>query len=256
MRWFGIVFEKISQNYFAMKRFIFLLCGLSGLLLVNCSAPKNLLKLQPQSDKTSWFYGQEFTGDSVFGVIAKVAFDQIDRPWYTFDCEITNRSNMDYLVDPSLFFIVPFNGRNEQIGDTIYVQNPETKIMELDKNLAVNEARRKNQLGITLLAAGIDIATGIAVLSDDNPRNDNLRTDLLLPAIASGEANKFESINLNELRDTWRSSTLRKTTLEKGFTMHGKILAPIVENAAYIQLNIPVDNEIIRINFMQVQFAP
>lgn len=227
------------------------------LLLGSCATPKSILKLKPQSDQTSWFYGQEFTGDSVFGIIAKVAFDQIENPWYTFDVEITNRSNMDYLVDPAQMFIVPLNGEGRPLnGDTIYAVNPEEKIAEIDRSVSINEAQRKNQLGFTLLAAGIDIATGIAVLSDDNPRNDNLRTDLLPIALANGAANKFDAVDLNQLRDSWKTSTLRKTTLQKGFALHGKLLAQVCPDASYVQLNIPVDNELIRINFMQIRFIP
>lgn len=240
-----------------MKQLSFIISGLSILLLVSCSAPKNILKLKPQSEQTSWFYGQEFTGDSVYGIIAKVAFDEVDHPWYLFDVEISNRSNMSLLVDPAQFFCVPLNGKLEPFNsDTIYAVDPEAKIMELDRNLAYNAANQKNQLGLTLLAAGIDVATGIAVLSDDNPRNDNFRTDLFPATLAESQNNRFEAIDLNELRDTWKSTTLRKTTLEKGFAMHGKILVPIVPDASYVQLNIPVDDELIRINFMQIQFAP
>jgi len=227
------------------------------LLLASCATPKALLKLKPQSDKTSWFYGQEFIGDSVFGIIAKVAFDEVDQPWYKFDVEITNRSNMNYLVDPAQMFVVPLNGRNESFnGDTIYAVDPESKIMELDTRLSINTANQKNQLGMYLVAAGIDIATGIAAMSDDNPKNDHIRTDLLPLAIASGVDNKFAALDLNDLRNTWKSNTLRKTTLEKGFSMHGKLLIPISPDASYLQLNIPVDNELIRINFMQVKFFP
>ena len=96
-----------------MKQLSILLFCLSAIVLTNCSAPKNIIRLKPQSEKTSWFYGQEFTGDSVFGIIAKVAFDEVDQPWYKFDVEITNRSNMDYLVDPAQIFMVPMNGKNE-----------------------------------------------------------------------------------------------------------------------------------------------
>lgn len=240
-----------------MKQLFFLISGLSILLFTSCSAPRNILKLKPQSEQTSWFYGQEFTGDSIFGIIAKVAFDDVNYPWYLFDVEITNRSNMSYLVDPAQIFCVPLNGKSEPLnGDTIYAIDPESKLMELDKRLSVNASGPKNQLGLTLLAAGIDIATGIAVLSDDNPRNDNFRTDLFPAVLAEGEINRFEAIDLNELRNTWKSTTLRKTTLEKGFALHGKLLIPIAPDASYIQLNIPVDNELIRINFMQLKFVP
>ncbi|MBC8005430.1 MAG: hypothetical protein H7X84_08135 [Verrucomicrobia bacterium] len=240
-----------------MKQLFFITMGLSILLLASCSAPRSIIKLKPQSQNTSWFYGQEFTGDSVFGIITKVAFDQVSQPWYLFDVEITNRSNMSYLVDPTSIFCVPLNGTLQPFnGDTLYAVDPETKVDEIDKEMSVNAARQKNQLGLTLLAAGIDIATGVVVLTDDNPRNDYFRTDLLPATIAQGQENRFEAIDLNELRDTWRSTTIRKTTLEPGYAMHGKILVPIVPDASYIQFNVPVDNELIRINFMQLKTKP
>lgn len=238
-----------------MKQFSYFLSGLSILLLVSCSAPRSILKLQPQSEQTSWFYGQEFTGDSIYGIITKVAFVEVQHPWYVFDVDISNRSNMNLLVDPSRIFIAPCNAMKEPL-DTIYAVNPESKIMEMDKSLSINAANQKNRFGMYLVAAGIDIATGIAVLSDDNPRNDELRTDLLPLAIAAGTETKFNAMDLNELRDTWKSTTLRKTTLEKGFAMHGRLMVPVSPNASYIQLNIPVDEKFIRINFMQLRFNP
>lgn len=223
-------------------------------LFASCTTQRSVISLKPQSEQTSWFYGQEFAGDSVFGIIAKVGFDQIDNPYYLFDVEITNRSNMPYLVDPASMFCVPLNAMFAPLTkDVLYAIDPEVKIKELEKEIAMNKNRQKNQLGLTLLAAGIDIATGVAVMSDHNPRNDYFRTDLLPAAIAQGQENRFEAIDLNELRDTWRSTTLRKTNLDTGYSLHGKLLVPLAPNASYIQLNIPVDNDTIRINFVQTK---
>lgn len=237
-----------------MKPLYYPICLLILIILASCSAQRQLISLKPQSEQTSWFYGQEYTGDSVFGIIAKVAFDEIDDSWYLFDVEITNRSNMPYTVDPAQIFCVPLNGMLAPMeGGPLYAVDPEVKIKELEKSIAINKNRQKNQLGLTLLAAGIDIATGVVVMTDHNPRNDFFRTDLLPAAIAQGQENRFEAIDLNELRETWRSTTIRKTTLASGYAIHGKLLVPIATNAAYIQLNIPVDNDTIRINFMQTR---
>lgn len=240
-----------------MKPYYPPICLLLLLIMIGCSAPRSIINLKPQSDQTSWFYGQEFTGDSVFGIIAKVAFDEVNDPWYLFDVEITNRSNMPYMVDPAQLFCVPLNGMLSPLNrDTLYAVDPEVKIKELERSIAINKNRQKNQLGLTLLAAGIDIFTGVVVLTDDNPRNDHFRTDLLPAAIAQGQENKFEAIDLNELRETWKSTTIRKTNLESGYAIHGKLLVPMSPNASYIQMNIPVDNDTIKINFMQIKTVP
>lgn len=227
-------------------------CLLLLLIMASCSTPRSIISIKPQSDQTSWFYGQEYAGDSVFGIIAKVAFDEINDPWYLFDVEITNRSNMPYTVDPAQIFCVPLTGMFAPLnGDTLYAVDPEVKIKELEKSIAINKNRQKNQLGLTLLAAGIDIFTSVIVSTDNNPRNDYFRTDLLPAAIAQGQENRFEAVNLNELRDTWRTTTIRKTSLETGYAIHGKILVPLAPNASFLQLNIPVDNDTIKINFIQ-----
>jgi hypothetical protein len=228
------------------------LCLLILFVLASCSTPRSIISIKPQSDQTSWFYGHEFVGDSAFGIIAKVAFDEINAPWYLFDVEITNRSNMPFTVDPAQIFCVPLSGMLAPLnGDTLYAVDPEVKIKELDKSIAINKKRQKNQLGITLLAAGIDIFTSAIVSTDKNPRNDYFRTDLLPAAIAQGQENKFEAVDLNELRDTWRSTTIRKTSLDTGYAIHGKLLFPLAPNASFLQLNIPVDNDTIKINFIQ-----
>jgi hypothetical protein len=161
----------------------------------------------------------------------------VSYPYYIFDVEIINRSNLPILIDPATFFCLPLDGKSQVMnGDTIYARDPELEILDIDRKLSVNEARSKNQLGLALLAAGVDIATGVAVLSDDNPHNDWLRTDLLDATIIDGEANHFETQNLMQLRDSWKSTTLRKTTLNTGDILQGKVLVPVYKNASYIQL--------------------
>lgn len=164
---------------------------------------------------------------------------------------------MDFLVDPAAMYVVPLNGKYEPVkSDVIHVVDPEKQIAELDQKLAVNKSNRKAHVGLALLAAGIDIATGISAVSDNNPRHVHIRTNLFPYALAAGAENKMVASDLNQLRDTWRTTTLRKTSLKPGFSMRGKVLVPVIPEASYIQLVVPVDNELVRLNFMQIKFQP
>jgi hypothetical protein len=237
-----------------MKQLAFIFSVAVIFILSGCATPQSVIRLKPESTRTSWFYGQEFSGDSAFGIIAKVAFDQVQPPYYLFDVEITNRSNMDYLVNPSDMFIVSLDGnKNALTGNAQKVVDPEARILELDKRLATNSDNRKASLGLVLLAAGVDIATGIAA-DNGNPRRPHVRTDLFPLAVVASEGTRFTASDLNQLRDTWKKTALRKTTLQKGYSIRGKILASVIPDAPYIQLNIPVDNELLKIDFTQVKY--
>jgi hypothetical protein len=123
------------------------LCLLILFVLASCSTPRSIISIKPQSDQTSWFYGHEFARDSAFGIIAKVAFDEINDPWYLFDVEITNRSNMPFTVDPAQIFCVPLSGMLAPLnGDTLYAVDPEVKIKELDKSIAIKKSGKRTSL--------------------------------------------------------------------------------------------------------------
>ena len=47
---------------------------LSAVLLQSCSAPKNIIKLQPEAENIGrWLYGQHYVADSLNGVISALA---------------------------------------------------------------------------------------------------------------------------------------------------------------------------------------
>ena len=224
------------------------------ILLQSCSSPKNIIKLEPQTENAKWLFGQPFAIDSLYGIIYEVGFDRLQDNEYWFDFHITNRSNMAILIDPTSFSSQAYDSLfNKQSMEPIPAINPEKEIYEIDEELSRNEARAKSQIGISLVAAGIDIATGIATLSDDNPNNDNLRTHLFYDVQADAIDNEFETQSLNELRNAWSSSTIRKTTLNSNYSMQGKVFFKATPSADYIKLFLPVDDDSIEINFKQVQ---
>ena len=226
-------------------------------LFQSCSTPQSILKLEPQQKDVKWLFGQSFATDSLYGIIYEVGFDRVVNNQYWFDFNITNRSNMPILIDPLTFSYVALDSLlNVQTMAPIAAINPEDEIMNIDKELSQNEAHKKNQLGVSLLAAGVDIATGIAVLSDDNPRNDNLRTHLLYDTQADAAENAMETQDLNQLREDWSSSTIRKTTLDCNYSMHGKVFFNATPNAKYIKLLLPVDDRMIEMTFKQVKHSP
>ncbi|WP_372947877.1 hypothetical protein [Mariniphaga sp.] len=240
----------MKKNFTSIAVFVLIL-----FVFQSCFSPQNIVRLQPEKNDVKWRYGQQFVSDSLYGVIYEVGFDQLKDNKYWFDFNITNYSNLPVLIDPADFYIQAFNGNNEPLTESrLRAADPENEILEIEKELSKNEARELNQIGFTVLAATADIATGIAVTTDGNPHNNHLRTHLYHHALATDAHHSFQSQNLNEVMDSWKSSTIRKTTLESNYSMQGKVFFPALREADFIKLYLPVDSQHIEMNYKQVQF--
>ncbi|WP_430971874.1 hypothetical protein [Sunxiuqinia rutila] len=220
----------------------------------SCSTPQAIIKLQPEREEVKWLFGQSFVVDSLYGIIYEVGFNRTINDQYWFDFHITNRSNMPILIDPVNFAYMAYDSLlNVKTPNPVQAIDPEEELLAIDQELSSNKARAKNHLGISILAAGVDIATGVATLSDDNPHNDYLRTDMYGAVQAGAVENAIETDNLNVLREEWASSTIRRTTLESNYSMHGKVFFKALPSASFIKLLLPVDDQQIEMTFKQVQ---
>ncbi|MEZ5106336.1 MAG: hypothetical protein R2757_17675 [Draconibacterium sp.] len=228
---------------------------LSAVLLQSCSAPKNIIKLQPEAENIGrWLYGQHYVADSLNGVIYEVGFERCENEQYWFDFTVTNCSNLPVLINPSEFKLQAFDGKHELLSnENITALDPEAEILSLDKSLAKANAREANHVGLSLLAAGIDVATGIATATDENPHNDGLRTYFFEGVQVGREVNASVSQDIKTLKNEWENSTIRKTTLDPNYNIQGKVFFPAVRSAIYIKLLLPVDSEYVEINFAQLQ---
>ncbi len=231
----------------------------AAILLQSCAVPKSIVRLEPNREPDKWLYGQAFISDSIYGIHYEVAFDRLEDNRYLFDFHITNRSNMPILIDPATFYCMPFDGSMAPlVADSIAAIDPEMEILTIDKNMSRNEARRKNQLGVALAAVGVGVVTAIITNTDDNPHNDYLgeeiADDMIDEARISDIENTTEAFNLNDLRDLWSTSTIRKTTLESNYAMYGKVFFPAFPQTTYFKIYLPVDDNLIEFTFKQIQF--
>ncbi len=228
---------------------------ISIVLLQSCFSSKNILKLQPESkDSGKWLYGQQFITDSIDGIIYEVGFERCQNEQYWFDFTITNKSNMPILIDPSNFKIQGYNGYKKPLLEKkVSALNPENEILKLEKSLAKADAFEANSLGLSLLAASIDVTTGVVTATDDNPNNDFLSTNFLEGVQEGRESNAYHVQNALEVKDAWESSTIRKTTLETNYKIQGKVFFPAFREASFVKLFLPIDSNYLELNYEQLQ---
>lgn len=233
-------------------RFTFIIFG-AILLLQSCSGPKNILKLQPENKSNEkWLYGQSFIADSINGIVYEAGFERCKDEQYWFDFTISNCSNLPIVINPDEFQLQAFDRSRNLINNTkIFALNPEEEIVDLEKSLAKANAREANHVGLSLLAVGVDVATGIITATDENPHNDWFRTHLYEEVQAGRAANAFLTEDLKSMKDAWENSTIRITTLEPNYNIKGKVFFPAVRDASYIKLLLPVDSNFVELNFEQ-----
>lgn len=224
-------------------------------ILQSCFTPQHVIRLKPENDNGTWIYGQQFVSDSIDGVIYEIAFDQVADGRYWFDFTVTNLSNLPVMVDPVNFYMQVFDGRKNPLTENkIRAVDPENEILELEKQISRMDARQLNQAGYGILAATVDVATGIAALTDDNPYNDHERTYLVNDVMAIAAETECQLQSINDIKEAWKSTVIRKTTLPGNYNMKGKVFFPVFRNAIYVNLYLPVDDKYMEIGFMQLQF--
>lgn len=239
-------------------RILLLLPAIAVLLLVqSCAGPRNIVKFLPQEQPSKWINGQPLQGDSAYGIRYEIGFDRIADGNYWFDFHITNQSNLPLLIDPVQFRCRTYT--KEMVAKTPFDQfavDPEGKISELEQETARNESVARNHVGNVLLGVGAAIAANV-LLGIDNPRNENVRavvTDgIMATAVSASDIAANQVYNLNQLRDLWENNTIRKTTLDANYVMHGKVFFPATRNAAYLKLFIPVDDVVLEFTWMQLK---
>lgn len=228
---------------------------LAFVLLQSCTGSNKILKLQPDNTSSEkWICGQRFIADSINGVVYDVGFERCVDNQYWFDFTISNCSNLPIVIDPNEFQLKAYDHSRNQINETkIYALNPEEEITGLEKSLAKANAHEANHFALSLLAVGVDVATGIITATDENPHNDWFRTHLYEEVQIGREVNAFMTEDLKSKKDAWENSTIRKTTLEPNYNIQGKVFFPAVRNASYIKLLLPVDSSFVGINLKQLQ---
>ena len=239
---------------------------LASILLASCATPKAVVRMKPVSENVRWNYGQAYASDTVMGIVAEAAFENSTPDYNVFNVSVINNSNMDYLVDPATFRIenITVDPANPVAIKAI---DPETILLNIDKKISQNEADAKNAKVGVAIAAGALIATSVALVVTDNNNHDQHHRhreadpNLLVtaPIIIDG-ANNYDPgdyvSSIDRQRELWANATIRKTTLESGYKIEGKVFFPRFVSPGFYNLIIPVDQENISIQFVQLNFFP
>lgn len=234
------------------------------ILLASCATPRAVIRMNPVSENVRWNYGQAFASDTITGIVVEAAFDRSTPEYNIFDVSVINRSNMNYVVDPANFSFQ--ETRYDEGPANVYrALDPENMLLAIDQKESKDEADAKNAAIGAVVVAGAVVATAaiVAANADDvevrhhHHRHADPGIMVATPIILDGMDEPMPTMTEAERRrDMWMNGTVRKTTLEPGYRIDGKVYFPRFEKPATYVLQLPVDDQLAQIAFNQLTFHP
>ncbi len=242
----------ISAPHFAVLLFL--------LLLTSCFAPQKIIQMESGEDEeTTWNYGRQVVAVKDGDFEARVFFEDFTKKELIFDVEVVNLGKEEILLQPEQIHLLANN------GGKVWSFDPENEILGEQIALSKQEAKSKN----TAVAVGVAVAAtlvAVAATSDNsNGNGDGLNTLnttsdllnatgnlLLISTVAPPPPLDVMPPDLN----FWKNYSLRKTTLEQGYKVGGKVVFPRMDESRTLTVVIPVGDRELRASFKQRIFQP
>lgn len=181
-------------------------------------------------------------------------FDRVDNHIVIFDARITNKSNSDILVDPHMFsceFATIYSDTTR-----VYAVSPEEVILTIDK---IKSDTRKSRSSTNCIETGFCLLGALNdIYGEEKTAAEEIRDAEYRRSREENERRRQEEYEkkiekLDERREFFSNSVLRKTTLRSGDTINGKIMFPMPKDTRQIVLHIKIDNFDFRFDLTRVE---
>ena len=240
------------------------------LLFAACSTPTPVLRLIPYDQAGTWKQGLEYIENNGKGARMSIAFERMDQGDMVFDVEIENLSDESFLVDPRNFFAIKSELQVQEgywqsappeviQSRTLPAYDPEEVLLGFDKNLSRLESRRRNvnTASIITAIAAVGAITAVAVSASNSGSGDGGGVDVVAdPVIYADFGNNqaemaIQQDYLEHQKAYWQSTVLRKTTLDPGEKLRGRIYFPTAIEANVNYFFFPVGRETLQFIYRQ-----
>lgn len=238
------------------KSTLILLTALSLMTLSACFSPKPVVRIEPTDEPQRWNYGQAILEAERDGITANAAYAYSDKDFWVFDVEVINWREERILVDPAGIELTfaPIDMRIKAI-------DPEEQMLDMEMDASRREANAKNAAVVAGVVAVAAVTAAIATSDNNNNENnfDNNGVDVVnvAPTLVVGAgAGAPPPAPIAVDPWFWTEQTLRKTTLEKGQKVRGKVLFSRNDQVQNFDLLVPIEELIFTFGFKQVLHQP
>ncbi len=218
--------------------------------LTSCFTPQKVIQMESgENQTTKWNYGREVVLIKKGDLEARIFFEEFTKKDLIFDVEVVNLGEDEILLEPEKIFMIADNGSKRWAFD------PEKEIFGEQMAASRREAGAKNAAvwaGVATVATIVAIA---AADDDDDGDNDfdfDGDTFVYINTATPPPPMDFQPPHIN----FWKDHSLRKTTLEKGYKVGGKVVFSRNDMAKHFTLIVPVGNVELKADFNQRIFQP
>jgi hypothetical protein len=217
--------------------------------LITACAPSPIYRLHPIADDTLWLHGQQVARRVESNLEARVSFARSEGDQLVFDMEITNLADGELLVSPEKFHCFALPTRKDSSDwrlQQIFAFDPEEELLQIDKAIAREKTSHATESAVdatvSLLAVVVYLAT---IGQSDTEAEIEERAEVCDEIAASRQESEKKYYNqmahLQHERQDWEFDRLRKTTLQSGQTVGGKVYfaAPSHEQTRFLKLVLP-----------------
>ena len=229
---------------------------LSASLLVLLAAcvrpPEPNPQLQPVQPVDRWLRGKAYLKEVQGGLEVRAAFEDAGPGALLFDVVVANRGTAPVLVAPEQFQCVLGGLPEGSLAPREYAAvDPEVMIQQLGRASAAEQAAKGTTnafRGIFLLADALSASTQRSAREQREVRQDHRETYRDMDA-----ADRQSDARLSGLagqRRHWEEDCVRKTTLDPGYGLRGKVVFHLdARRAGTVALRIPLGSQTFQFDF-------
>lgn len=237
-------------------------------LFVSC-AKRPIVRLRPVSNTSTWYLGKEVVSFEANDISVAIAFEETDREHAIFYVEIANQSGDTIMIDPNRFYFIQYQNlenladKSLNHGDRtkFYAVDPEKYILETEKEISRENARYATGKAMDATVGFLGFIDFIAHLGERKSREEmkEEEQEKEREEKRDQEAEEWHEKKIKRLtniKDKWKISTLRKTTLAPNQAVSGKVYFPRFIKKKYFVFHFPIDKSLAKFKFQKELFYP
>lgn len=246
--------------------FIFLL-ALISLSFQGCYSPQKIMRLTPVDSDTEWYNGREVVTSKNKDALISLNCEGMRNGYHVMFLQYDNRSNRKFTFSPDDIYFETYKREKINGRDTLVKRfrmsavDPELKIRSINESLNTLEARNDSRSSIELLGTLVEAASEISTAGkklspEEKERREKLHDERERRTFRAEEEYRNKKNEMNNEKDYWENSVMRKNTVYPGERLSGNIYMPVDNKAELIRVFIPADRDTCTIEFWQSEVKP
>lgn len=246
--------------------FIYLIAVISS-SLPGCYAPKKIMRLTPVDTGTEWYNGREIVTSANKNAVISLNCEGMRNGYHVMFLQYDNRSNRKITIEPDdicfdTYITEKINGRDTLVKRfRLSAVDPELQIRSIDESLNTLEAEKNSRTSLEMFGSLLGAASSISdagkkLSPEEKEKREKLLEERERKSLQAEEEYRNKKYDLNNEKDYWENSVMRKHTVYPGERLAGNIYFPVDDRAELIRVFIPADKDTCIIEFRQWEVKP